>query len=129
LSTILVIDDSRFLRRANELSLARAGHEILSAADGEEGLRLACEKIPDVIVLDMMLPKMGGPQVLESLKKDPRTSAIPVIVLSSLSQTNEAKLKQQGAAAYLEKSKLGLEHSSNDLAAAVSNVLSQPTKS
>jgi two-component system, cell cycle response regulator DivK len=129
LSTILVIDDSRFLRRANELSLARAGHQILSAADGEEGLRLACEKIPDVIVLDMMLPKMGGPQVLESLKKDPRTSAIPVIVLSSLSQTNEAKLKQQGAAAYLEKSKLGLENSSNALAAAVSNVLSQPTKS
>ena len=129
MSTILVIDDSRFLRRANELSLARAGHQILSAADGEEGLRLACEKIPDVIVLDMMLPKMGGPQVLESLKKDPRTSAIPVIVLSSLSQTNEAKLKQQGAAAYLEKSKLGLENSSNALAAAVSNVLSQPTKS
>jgi two-component system cell cycle response regulator DivK len=129
LSIVLVIDDSRFLRRVNELSLVKAGHQILSASDGEEGLRLACEKIPDVIVLDMMLPKMGGPQVLASLKKDPRTSAIPVIVLSSLPQTNEAKLKQQGAAAYLEKSKLDLVNSSNALATAVSSVLSQPTKS
>jgi DNA-binding response OmpR family regulator len=59
-STVLLIDDSKFLRRANELSLAKAGHKILTASDGEEGLRLAREKRPDVIVLDMMLPKLGG---------------------------------------------------------------------
>jgi CheY-like chemotaxis protein len=121
-----VIDDSKFLRRANELSLAKAGHQILSASDGEEGLRLAREKIPDVIVLDMMLPKLGGPQVLQSLKESPLTSAIPVIVLSSLPQTNEEKMKQRGAAAYLEKSKLEVEHSSNALTTAVRDVLSKP---
>ena len=89
-----VIDDSKFLRRANELSLVKAVIRY-SALQTARKLRLAWKKIPDVIVLDMMLPKMAGPQVLQSLKKDPRTSAIPVIVLSSLPQTNAVKLKQQ----------------------------------
>jgi OmpR family response regulator RpaB len=70
-STILLIDDSTFLRKANERSLTRVGYWVITAADGEEGLRLAGEKIPDVIVLDMMLPKLGGPQLLQMLKKDP----------------------------------------------------------
>ena len=85
-STVLLIDDSKFLRRANELSLAKAGHKILTASDGEEGLRLAREKRPDVIVLDMMLPKLGGAQLLQLLKGDPLTAKVPVIVLSSLPQ-------------------------------------------
>ena len=126
MSTVLLIDDSKFLRRANERSLSKAGHQILTASDGEEGLRVASEKIPDVIVLDMMLPKLGGPQVLQCLKDDARTAAIPVIVLSSLPQTNEEKLTQQGAAAYLEKSKLELEHSANALTEAVRKVLNKP---
>lgn len=126
MSTVLLIDDSKFLRRANERSLSKAGHQILTASDGEEGLRVASEKIPDVIVLDMMLPKLGGLQVLQCLKDDARTAAIPVIVLSSLPQTNEEKLTQQGAAAYLEKSKLELEHSANALTEAVRKVLNKP---
>jgi CheY-like chemotaxis protein len=54
----------------------------------------------------MMLPKLGGPEVLQRLKQDPLTSAVPVIVLSSLPQSNETKLMKEGAAAYLEKSAL-----------------------
>jgi CheY-like chemotaxis protein len=61
MSTVLLIDDSKFLRRANERSLTRLGYRVITAADGEEGLRLAGEKLPNVIVLDMMLPKLGGP--------------------------------------------------------------------
>ena len=57
--TVLLIDDSKFLRRANELSLKKAGHQVVAASDGEEGLRHAREKKPDVIVLDMT-PKLGG---------------------------------------------------------------------
>lgn len=120
---MLLIDDSKFLRRANELSLAKAGHKIVTASDGEEGLRLASEKTPDIIVLDMMLPKLGGEQLLQLLKGDPLTAKIPVIVLCSLAQKNGEKLMSAGAAAYLEKSNLALEQCSSELSRTISKIL------
>ena len=120
---VLLIDDSKFLRRANELSLAKAGYDMVVASDGEEGLRLAREKKPDVIVLDMMLPKLGGAELLQLLKGDPLTAKIPVIVLSSLPQKNELKLMAAGAAAYLEKSSLALEQRSSELSRTISKIL------
>jgi DNA-binding response OmpR family regulator len=60
---ILIIDDSRFLRMANERALTRVGHNVVCASDGEEGLRLALERKPDLVVLDMPLPKVSGPDV------------------------------------------------------------------
>jgi len=120
---ILLVDDSKFLRRANEMALTKAGYGVLSAADGEEGLRVARENVPDLVVLDMMLPKMPGPQLLEALKKDPKTAHIPVVVLSSLPQKNEEKLKNDGAVAYFEKSALGVDNSSNALVRAIDDVL------
>ena len=68
-TTVLLIDDSRFLRKANELALSRSGYSVLAASDGEEGLHIACEKIPDLIVLDMMLPKMPGQQATRTEKR------------------------------------------------------------
>jgi two-component system, cell cycle response regulator DivK len=120
---ILLVDDSKFIRRANELALIKAGYSVLSAGDGEEGLRVAREKLPDLIVLDMMLPKLSGPQLLDILKKDVQTQRIPVIVLSSLPQKNAEKLKQGGAAAYFEKATLGVENGSAGLIHAVGSVL------
>src|SRR5579864_4979360 len=81
--------------------------ERVTASDGEEALLIAHDRIPDLILLDMMLPKLGGSEVLRALKKDPVTASIPVIVLSGLAQKNEEKLMQEGAAAFFEKSKLG----------------------
>ena len=106
---ILLIDDSRFLSLANERALTRAGHNVLTAPDGEKGLELARERKPDLIILDMMLPKISGLDVLRALRKDPATSSIPVMVLSSLSQCNEEKVVAEGAAAYFEKSLLTLD--------------------
>jgi two-component system, OmpR family, alkaline phosphatase synthesis response regulator PhoP len=100
---ILLIDDDRMLRRAIERTLGKAGYNMISAADGEEGLRLATETNPDLIVLDMMLPKLTGLGVLRTLKQNRLTKQIPVIVLSGLSQHNEAKLRKEGAAAYIKK--------------------------
>ena len=102
--TILLVEDRRFLRITGERALARLGHRVISVGDGNEALRVAREDLPDLILLDMMLPKMTGPEVLEILKKDSATRHIPVIVLSGLSQKNEAMLLQSGAAAYFEKS-------------------------
>ncbi len=108
MQTVLLIEDSRFLRIANERLLAKAGYRVISAEDGEEALRKIHldREHPDIILLDMMMPKMSGPEVLKALKRDPATARIPVIVLTSLSQKNEAKLLSEGAAAYIEKSRL-----------------------
>jgi CheY-like chemotaxis protein len=122
-SKILLVEDSKFLRLSNERILTKAGYEVSTAADGEEALRIAGEQLPDIILLDMMLPKLSGPDVLRKLKENPTTSAIPVIVLSSLSQKNEEKLIQDGAAAYFEKSALDLDKNSDRLAATVETVL------
>lgn len=123
-SKVLLVDDSKFLRMANERALCKAGFEVSTAADGEEALQVANAKLPDIILLDMLLPKLSGPEVLKGLKQNPATRDIPVIVLSSLSQKNEEKLLQEGAAAYFEKSTLELDKSSDRLAAAVETVLS-----
>lgn len=123
--TILVIEDSRFLQLVIERVLVKAGFRVLKTSDGEDGLRVAGENLPDLILLDMMLPKLGGVNVLRALKENAVTANIPVIVLSGLSQTNEAKLLGEGAAAYLEKSALGLEAGSDALTQAVRVVLSQ----
>ena len=96
---VLLVDDSKFLRMANERALSKAGYDVSTAADGEEALRVANDKLPDVILLDMMLPKLSGPEVLRALKENPATVDIPVIVLSSLSQRNEEKLLKEGAVA------------------------------
>jgi DNA-binding response OmpR family regulator len=120
---ILIIDDSRFLRLANERALARAGHHVFTASDGEEGLRLAREQRPDLVILDMMLPKLSGQQVLHELRGDPRTSAMPVMVLTSLPQSNEEKLKNEGATTYYQKSLLQLDKGTTHFMQAVEQLL------
>jgi len=124
-SKVLVVEDSKFLRLATERTLSKAGYLISTASDGEEALRVANDKLPDLILLDMMLPKISGPEVLKALKENPATMHIPVIVLTSLSQKNEEKLLSEGAAAYFEKSALALDQNSGLLAATVETVLAR----
>jgi CheY-like chemotaxis protein len=120
---ILLVEDSKFVRVAMERSLASRGYEVLGARDGEEALRLAFENVPDLILLDMMLPKMTGPDLLHALKHDPVTAHIPVVVLSALSQKNEAKLLEAGAAAYFEKSEKTFEKDMGGLFQMIENIL------
>jgi CheY-like chemotaxis protein len=101
---ILLIDDSRFMRLANQRALTHAGHEVIGRDDGEQGLEVAIQIQPDLILLDMMLPKLSGPEVLKALKENPRTRYIPVIVLSALSDKNKERLMREGAADFIEKS-------------------------
>jgi len=106
--TILVIEDSRFLRTAIEKILAKAGYAVVATGDGQEGLKLALSVHPDLILLDMMLPSLEGTSVLSGLKHARETQSIPVVVLSSLPQSNEERLKAAGAAAYIQKSAIAL---------------------
>jgi CheY-like chemotaxis protein len=70
---LLVIEDSKLLRLTYGRALARAGYEILNAADGLEGLESARQNLPDLILLDILLPKMSGLEVLRALKQDAST--------------------------------------------------------
>jgi DNA-binding response OmpR family regulator len=120
---ILLIDDDRLLRRAIERTLTKAGYDVTCASDGEEGLHLAGETSPDLILLDMMLPRLTGVSVLRELKHNPLTKPIPVVVLSGLSQHNEAKLRKEGAAAYIEKSDEALDNNLTLLIHTIEGVL------
>ena len=122
---VLLVEDSKFLRMANERVLARAGFDVSTAEDGEEALRMANDTLPDVILLDLLIPKISGPDVLRALKENPATLHIPVIVLSGLSQRNEEKLLKEGAAAYFEKGALDLPNHSERLVNAVKAVLTR----
>ncbi|MFY9701711.1 MAG: response regulator [Terriglobales bacterium] len=127
-SKVLLVEDSKFLRVMTERVLSRAGFLVSTAADGEEALRIAKEQLPDIVLLDMMIPKISGPDVLKALKENPVTTHIPVIVLSSLSQQNEERLIGQGAAAYFEKSTLELDKGSDRLATTIQSVLNRARK-
>src|SRR6202140_3766173 len=104
--TILLVDDNVHLQIAFKKVLTSSGYRVELASDGEEGLRLAQSIRPDVILLDMLLPKLGGIEVLLALKANRATAKIPVIALSGLPMSNEAKLRRDGAISYLQKSNL-----------------------
>jgi CheY-like chemotaxis protein len=107
---VLLAEDDRFLRRAAEASLRRHGLEVLTAADGEEALRIARAEPLDLILLDVMMPKLDGFEVLSALKQDDATAHIPVLVLSNLGQERDvAQAKALGAVAFLVKANLSLQ--------------------
>jgi DNA-binding response OmpR family regulator len=107
---ILLAEDDRFLRRAAESALKRAGFTVLPAADGEEALRLARAEKPDLVLLDLIMPKLQGFEVLKALKADPTTAMIPVVVLSNLGQDGDVqRALESGAVAYLVKANLSLD--------------------
>ena len=122
---VFIVEDSRLLRLANERALTKAGHHVIAASDGAEGLQLAREHKPSLIILDMMLPLLTGPSVLRDLREDPETASIPVMVLSSLPQCNEAKLLRDAVSSYFENSGLMLDKGSDKFVEAVENMPSK----
>ena len=120
---ILLVEDSKPIRRENESVLHKAGYEVICAEDGQSALQLAQEQHPDLILLDMILPKMSGPDVLRHLKSESNTAEIPVVVLSSLSGKNRQKLLEAGAEEYLEKNSLMPGRGINLLPKALENVI------
>src|SRR3989344_5658406 len=102
--TILLVEDDEFLAELYATKLNLEGFEVLLAADGEKGFKMARDKRPDLILLDIILPKMDGFEVLKSIKSDKSASSIPVILLTNLSQKDEVqKGLELGAIDYLIK--------------------------
>jgi two-component system cell cycle sensor histidine kinase/response regulator CckA len=118
---ILLIEDSRVMRVSIQRALTEAGYTVHTASDGEAGVRAARETLPDLVVLDLDLPKISGLDVLRALKQDAITKSIPVVVLAALSELNREELLNEGAAACVEKSDKLLEKDS----AAVIHIVAQ----
>ncbi len=101
---ILLIEDDEFLAELYATKLSMDNFEVFLALDGEKGQRMIKEKKPDLILLDIVLPKMDGFEILRFLKSDKKLKDIPVILLTNLSQKNEVKKGLElGASDYLIK--------------------------
>ncbi len=101
---ILVIEDDTFLSEMYVTKFNQEGFEVLTAVDGESGLKVAQEELPNVILLDVLLPKINGLELLDILKKNPKAKEIPVVILTNLGKKEDVEngLKR-GAASYLIK--------------------------
>ncbi len=86
---ILLIEDDPFLLSMYTTKFELEGFSVRAAEDGEKGLKIANEELPDIILLDILMPKMNGFEVLENLKANPQTKEAPVILLTNLNQKNE----------------------------------------
>ena len=107
---ILVIEDEATLQKALNEVLSEEGYNVVSSLDGLRGLELAKEEIPDLILLDIILPKMDGFEVLKRIKEDNKISQIPVIILTNLSDLNDIqKALDLGATTYLVKADFHIE--------------------
>jgi DNA-binding response OmpR family regulator len=101
---ILVVDDEQGIITIVKLYLVHHHYEVITASDGQEGLDKAKTEKPDLIVLDLMLPKINGYKVCGLLKKDTRYAKIPVIMFTAKAQEKDVKLGQEvGADAYITK--------------------------
>lgn len=105
MTKILVAEDDKFLIKVYEAKFSKAGFEAKITQDGEEALEVLKSFVPDIILLDLMMPKKDGFQVLKELKSDPKLKSIPVIVTSNLSQPEDKKKAiELGAKDYIVKS-------------------------
>ena len=101
---ILIIEDEEILLDLLKSKLEELGYDVYFALDGEKGLKAIRDIVPDLILLDMVMPKMSGFEVMEAMQKDPSIKDIPVIIISNSGQPVELdKAKQLGAKDWLIK--------------------------
>jgi twitching motility two-component system response regulator PilH len=104
MSRILVVEDSPTVSYIMVDALSKVGYEVLGAADGEEAVRLAIQECPDLILLDVILPKLNGYQVCRRVKSTPETAHIPVVMITSKAKSTDRHWgMEQGADDYIVK--------------------------
>ena len=107
---VLLVEDDRFLRRAGEAALRQRGFTVSVAADGEEALQKVQAEVPDLILLDLLMPKVTGIEVLRALRAADATRAVPVLILTNSSREQDLEeIKELGVADYLVKANLSLQ--------------------
>ncbi len=122
---ILLIEDEEALQKTISQALKNEGFDVSSSLDGELGLRLAERLKPDLIILDLILPKLNGFEVLKKLKENNETKDIPVIVLTNLERTEDIeRVIELGAKAYLVKSDYSLNEIIEKVKSTINNYVS-----
>ena len=117
---IMLVEDDKSLREIYSIRLVAEGYNIVSAGDGEEALALAVQEKPELIIADVMMPKISGFDMLDILRSQPETSKIKVIMMTALSSDDQRQRGEAlGAERYLVKSQVGIE----DVIATVHEVL------
>ncbi len=125
MAKVLVIEDDSLILRLYQKAFTFEGYEIETAANGEEGLEKARTVKPTLILLDVMMPKMDGLQVLVKLKADEATKNIPVVILTNLAGTQDAETAlERGAVKYIVKS----EHDPKEVVDMVKQILAGYTR-
>ena len=125
MTKILITEDDPLMSRMYQKIFTFEGYEVIMAADGQDGLDKIRAEMPTLVLLDVMMPKLNGLEVLEKLKADPVTKAIPVIMLTNLSSQQDAdNAMMKGAVKYIVKS----EHDPKEVADMVKEVLAGYTR-
>lgn len=121
-TTVLVVEDDRFLSSLIKSRLEREAFAVIQAFDGGEALEWLKNNKPDLILLDLIMPKVSGFEFLEQISIDPAISQIPVVILSNLGQEGDIqKAKQLGAVDYYVKVRTSID----DLVNVVRNAINQ----
>ena len=101
---ILIVEDEEMLSTMYKVKFENDGYEVYTANNGAEGIEIAAQKVPHLILLDIIMPKIDGFAVLKKLKENPKTKGVPVILLTNLGQDEDiSRGKELGAAGYLIK--------------------------
>src|SRR5579863_5589398 len=104
MAKVLVIDDDAGLRQMVKLMLEREGHQALLAENGETGIEIALKEVPDVAIVDLMMPGLSGYDVTRQLRADPRTSRMPIMILTARSQPMDKQMAASaGANTFMSK--------------------------
>jgi len=115
--TVLYVEDNEFNRKIVRQLLSITTYRLLEATDGEEGVALACDARPDLVLMDIQLPKLSGLEATRLLRQEPRTAGIPIIVITSFALSgDDRKAMDAGASSYLAK-----PYSPRDLLALIRN--------
>ena len=124
MTKVMLVEDDKSLREIYSIRLVAEGYEVVSAGDGEEALAMAVKERPDLIVSDVMMPKISGFDMLDILRSTPETKDIKVIMMTALSSEDQRQRGESlGANKYLVKSQVGIE----DVINAVHEVLDSDT--
>lgn len=117
---ILIIEDDTVFQKVLSQALEDSGFSTLAASDGEAGIRLAEKEIPDLIVLDVILPKKDGFTVMEHFSKSPKLASIPVMVITNLEGSHDVeRMMTLGAKGFLIK----VNYSMEEIVAAIKNIM------
>jgi DNA-binding response OmpR family regulator len=107
---VLLVEDDPFLSSLLKNKLTREGFEVIYAKDGDEAVDLAKKGNIDLMMLDLILPKKSGFEVIAEIKKNPETQGLPVVIISNLGQEEDAeKAKELGAVGYFIKAKTSID--------------------